>query len=70
MRVPHLEQQLADLIFAFGRGFVKRRELPQVGHVDRRAVPHQQLGHFVVTVGAGVMERNQTPAEKNIWSEI
>lgn len=56
----YLEQQLADLIFPLGSGFMERRELPQVGHVDRGSVSDQQLGHLVVTVRTGVMEGNQT----------
>lgn len=55
----HLEQQLADLIFALGGGLVQRRELPQVGHVDRGPVSDQQLGHLVVAVRTGVVEGNQ-----------
>lgn len=58
----HLEQQLADLILALRRSLVKRREFPQIGHVDRRSVSDQQLRHLVVTVGAGVVEGDQTAA--------
>lgn len=61
---PHLEQQLADLIFAFGCSLVKWRELPQVGHIDRSSVSDQQLGHLIVTVGACVVEGNQTAGEQ------
>lgn len=61
-RRSNLEQQLADLIFALGSGFMERRELPQVGHVDRGPVSDQQLGHLVVTVRTGVMEGNQAAA--------
>lgn len=60
----NLEQKLADLIFSLGGGLVERRELPQVGHVDRGPVSDQQLGHLVVTVGARVVEGNQTSAER------
>lgn len=60
MMDPHFEQQFADLIFALGCGLVQRRELPQVGHVHRSSVSDQQLSHLVVTVGARVVERNQT----------
>lgn len=38
---------------------MERRELPQVGHVDRGAVSDQQLCHLVVTVRAGVVKGNQ-----------
>lgn len=60
----NLEQQFADLVFALGSGFVERRELPQVGHVDRGAVSDQQLGHLVVTVRTGVMEGNQATVKR------
>lgn len=45
-----LEKQFADLVFALGSGFMERRELPQVGHVDRGSVSDQQLSHLIVTV--------------------
>lgn len=57
---PHFEQQFADLIFAFGCSLVKRGEFPQIGHIDRSSVSDQQLGHFIVTVGARVVEGDQT----------
>ncbi len=57
---PHFEQQFADLIFALGCSLVKRGEFPQVGHIDRSSVSDQQLSHFIVTVGACVVEGNQT----------
>ncbi len=57
---PNLKQQFADFVFALCSSFVQRRELPQVSHVDRGSVSDQQLGHLVVTIRAGVMERNQT----------
>lgn len=58
----NLEEQLADLVFALGGGFMQGRELPQVGHIDRGAVSDQQLGHLVVSVGAGVVEGDQPAA--------
>lgn len=61
--MSNLEQQFADLVFALSGGFMERRELPQVGHVDRGSVPDQQLGHLVVTVRTGVMEGNQTTVD-------
>lgn len=61
---PHFEEQLADLIFSFGCSLMKRRELPKVGHIDGGSVSDQQLGHFVVTVGAGVVEGNQATKNK------
>lgn len=60
-----LEEQFADLVFALGGSFMQRRELPQVGHVDGGAVSDQQLGHLVVAVGAGVVERHQPPAQRD-----
>lgn len=44
---------------------MQRRELPQVGHVDRGSVSDQQLGHLVVSVGAGVVEGHQAAAQRD-----
>lgn len=62
--VQYLEEQLADLVFALGCSLVERSELPQVCHVHRRPVSHQQLSHLVVTVGAGVVQGHQTSAQR------
>lgn len=69
----NLEQQFADLVFALGSSFMQRRELPQVGHVDRGSVSDQQLSHLVVTVRTGVMQGDQTAAKSKVqkwFSEI
>lgn len=62
----NLEQQFADLVFALGSSFMQRRELPQVGHIDRGSVSDQQLGHLVVTVRTGVMQGDQTAAKSKV----
>jgi hypothetical protein len=43
-------QERADLGSAFGSGFVKRGELPQVEGTDIRAVAYQQLRDFEMAV--------------------
>lgn len=67
----YLQKQFADLVFALGRGFVQRGELPQVGNVDGSAVPHQQLRYLVMSIRAGVMQRHQTTAgrQRNSWDK-
>lgn len=56
----YLQQEFADVVFALGGSFMQGCELPEVGHVDHSAVMDQQLCHLQVTVGTGVMKRNQT----------
>lgn len=58
----YLQQEFADIVFAFGGSFMQRCELPEVSHVDHGAVKNEQLCNFIMTVGTGVMERNQTAA--------
>lgn len=37
----YLQQEFADVVFAFWGGFMQRCELPEVGHIDDSPVQHQ-----------------------------
>ena len=54
----HLQQQSADLVLALGSGFVERSELPQVHYIHSGHALHQLLCHFVVPVGARIVQGN------------
>lgn len=56
----YLQQEFADVVFALGGSFMQGCELPEVGHVDHSTMKDQQLCHLQVTVGTGVVKRNQT----------
>lgn len=47
---------------------MKRRELPQISHIDARAMFHQKFSDFVVAVRTSVVERHQTTTTSANWS--
>lgn len=60
---PHLQQQFADFIFAFGCSLMKGCELPQICHIHWSSMSDQQFSYLIVTVGARIVKRNKTAAE-------